>query len=101
MITKDKPKAKQKPINPSTNSNKVQDKQQVYIDMDALNKKYTKRWKILIWSIIIIFIVLTLIVAYILSVFNMAIYNPYETKVISVTSEGKDWYKNENINLFE
>lgn len=103
MITKDEPKAitKQKPINPSTKSNKVQNKQQVYIDIDALNKKYTRRWKILIWSVIIIFIVLTLIVAYILNVFNMAIYNPYETKVISVTSEGKDWYKNENINLFE
>lgn len=31
----------------------------------------------------------------------MAIYNPYETKIIDISSKDKSWYKNENINLFQ
>lgn len=99
MITKEKETSKINNI--SLENSKMQNAEQVIIDMNAINEKYTKRWKILIWSIIVIFIILTVIVAYILNVFNMAIYNPYETKIINVTSEDKDWYKNENINLFE
>lgn len=99
MITKEKETSKINNI--SFENSNIHNAEQIIIDMNAINEKYTKRWKILIWSIIVIFIILTIIVAYILSVFNMAIYNPYETKIINVTSEEKDWYKNENINLFE
>lgn len=71
------------------------------ITLETMNNKYARRWRILLYAIILIFIILALIVSYILNVFNMAIYNPYETKVIDVSSEDKNWYKNENINLFQ
>jgi len=71
------------------------------VDINAINEIYRKRWKILIFSIIFIFVILTLIVIYILKLYNMSIYNPYETKIINITSEAKDWYANENINLFK
>ena len=71
------------------------------ININESNEVYSRRWKYLILSIITIFVILTLIVIYILKINNMSIYNPYETKIISITSELKDWYSNENINLFK
>lgn len=71
------------------------------LTIDEINDKYAKRWKIVIWLIILIFIILSLLVVYILNIFDMAIYNPYETKIINIYSEDKNWYKNENINLFQ
>ena len=31
----------------------------------------------------------------------MIIYNPFETQIVDVTSEGESWYKNIDINIFE
>ena len=69
------------------------------ITIETMNNKYARRWRILLYAIILIFIILALIVTYILNVFDMAIYNPYETKVIEISSKDKNWYKNENINF--
>lgn len=72
-------------------------------DLELKNKNeiYRRRWNLIIIAIITIFIILTLIVVYILKIKKMSIYNPYETKIINITSESKDWYANENINLFK
>ena len=71
------------------------------IDIEELNIKYKSKWKKLILCLVFIFVILTLMVIYILKSYNMRIYNPFETKIIQVTSESKGWYKNDNINLFK
>lgn len=73
----------------------------VDISIEELNEKYSKRWKILAFSIIFLFVILTLMVIYIFKIHNMSIYNPYETKIINISSESKNWYENDNINLFK
>ena len=65
------------------------------------NERYYISWKTFISVVILVTVILTLVVVYILHMFGMEIHNPYETKVISINSEGKNWYKNENINIFE
>lgn len=92
MVTKEKKQSKKYT---KVNSNKKE------ITIEEMNSKYAVRWRILLYGIILIFVILALIVTYILNVFNMAIYNPYETKVIDISSKDKNWYKNENINLFQ
>lgn len=97
MITKEKEELN----NTSTEEIKSKDNEQIKLDIEDIKNKYNKYWKLLIWFMITTVIVLSLIVAYILNAFNMVIYNPFETRIITVTSEDKDWYKNENINLFQ
>ncbi len=92
MITKEKEKVKKYA---KARNNKKE------ITIETMNNKHARRWRILLYAIILIFIILALIVTYILNVFDMAIYNPYETKVIDISSKDKSWYKNENINLFQ
>lgn len=92
MITKEKEEVKK--YTKAKNNKKE-------ITIETMNNKYARRWRILLYAIILIFIILALIVTYILNVFDMAIYNPYETKVIDISSKDKSWYKNENINLFQ
>ena len=92
MITKEKEKVKKYA---KARNNKKE------ITIETMNNKYARRWRILLYAIILIFIILALIVTYILNVFDMAIYNPYETKIIDISSKDKSWYKNENINLFQ
>lgn len=92
MITKEKEQSKKYT---KANSNRKE------ITIETMNNKYAIRWRILLYAIILIFVILALIVTYILNVFDMAIYNPYETKIIEISSKDKNWYKNENINLFQ
>lgn len=92
MITKEKEQVKK--YTKAKNNKKE-------ITIETMNNKYARRWRILLYAIILIFIILALIVTYILNLFDMAIYNPYETKVIDISTKDKSWYKNENINLFQ
>ena len=89
-----------------TKEKELETKQETNIEateifISEINEIYSRRWKLLLLSTFFIFVILTLIVIYILKINNMSIYNPYETKIINITSELKDWYANENINLFK
>lgn len=69
------------------------------VDIQELNAKYAKRWKYIIFSLIFMFVILSMLVLHIIT--SHGVKNPYETKVIQVTSDAKDWYKNDNIDLFK
>lgn len=97
MITKEK----EEQDNILIEDNLIIENEQIKLDIEYIKNKYNRYWKMLIWFMITVVTILSLILVNILNVFNMFIYNPFETRVLTVTSEEKDWYKNENINLFQ
>lgn len=65
------------------------------------NIENNKKWNWAIVGIIFLFVIFSFIVLYVFRIKNMSIYNPYETKIIKVKSEKKEWHLNDNINLFK
>ena len=83
----------------STKEKATAAKKNTTVDIQTLNEKYAKRWNFIIFSLIFMFVVLSLLVAHIIGAHGVE--NPYETKIIQVSSEAKEWHQNDNINLFK